>query len=426
MNRNSIAFISIIIILFFEGAARKWLSGSLTLPAILIRDFLCGYLIVFGYKEIFLKKDIVFLQLSFLTSFILVIFILIQTIFVHKSVIIALIGIRFWVVYPLAAIIAALSINHKDYKIVVRYLAYSLFILVPLALVQYNLPPSSFLNKQVEEEGYVFELVSGVVRVTGTFSFTLGYSIYMTFVLNLCYMVYLRNQYFNVTRFLSVVFLFLALMGCLISGSRAVAITTVFSLIFFVSALIFSKQNKNTFIVNLLILAILSISLVLVSNSQYVYNISERFVSASYSEDLSLRLSNMIFGESRFKLDPSLLGQGLGSGSNLTSQLTGKDGFYLGETETARSYNESGLSFMLIIAAKLYFALCGFYYSLKNIIVHRDFSIFILWFVAIQILFLWQLSAQLTVNGLGYLFLSIFALSIRYLDPARSYEKYHN
>ena len=45
MTRAGYAFIAVFLIVVFEGAVRKWVASSATLPLILVRDLLAIYLI---------------------------------------------------------------------------------------------------------------------------------------------------------------------------------------------------------------------------------------------------------------------------------------------------------------------------------------------------------------------------------------------
>ena len=51
-----------------------------------------------------------------------------------------------------------------------------------LVYYQFGSAPDSFINKNVVDDTFVFRVVGDIVRTTGTFSFTAGYSLFVVSV----------------------------------------------------------------------------------------------------------------------------------------------------------------------------------------------------------------------------------------------------
>ena len=108
---------------------------------------------------------------------------LLQLVGGESSPIVMLIGLRFWLLYIWFAVAAAAAMNEADYRAAILAAALVMILLAPLAVLQHYSPPGARINTQVDgDEESVFVAVVGVVRTTGTFSFTSGYATYMAMV----------------------------------------------------------------------------------------------------------------------------------------------------------------------------------------------------------------------------------------------------
>ena len=79
-----------------------------------------------------------------------------------------------------AAVAAAAAMNQADYRAAIRVVALLMLMLAPLAVLQHYSSQGSTINRQIDgDEDSVFVVVAGVVRTTGTFSFTSGYAAFI-------------------------------------------------------------------------------------------------------------------------------------------------------------------------------------------------------------------------------------------------------
>ena len=151
---------------------------------------------------------------------------LLQLVGGESSPTVLLIGLRFWLLYIWFGVAAAAAMNEADYRAAVLVAATVLLLMAPLSVLQHFSPTGARVNAQLEggdEEG-IFVAVAGVVRTTGTLSFTLGYSTFIALTAPLVFaLVGARKR--TKLQFLFVT----AVLGCfviasVVSGSRAAVI----------------------------------------------------------------------------------------------------------------------------------------------------------------------------------------------------------
>lgn len=415
-------FILMLLTAVLEGAARKWVSDSLTTPLIMARDLLALYGIYYAFRHAGLTLARRSVYLLLLWSTIVCCWGGIQLIAGLSSIPIFVIGVRFWLLYLWFGCAAAALLQEQDIAAVCKVVLFLLLIMTPLAVVQHFLPPGSFLNRQVDGDvDKIFIVVESVVRTTGTFSFTQGYTTFLAIAcpITLEFVMSARsNTKLNWLRSLAIV-------GCLVvsslvSGSRAAVILTplVFLIAVAVNLLYGSAGRRRSALVwGVASAMITAISIVVISSAFDATR--ERFSSASEDENINERVETIFLGERDVYARQSVLGSGMGKASNMANRFRGDEEFTLAETESGRIIAETGLLGYVFIGFKLLVCILGLFRAVRAAArTGRCFAL-ILWPTAILCLMSWSLTGQLTDNVLGFLFVG-FTLAVTRLEERRA------
>ena len=169
-------FIAVMLVVIFEGAIRKWGAESSTLPLILLRDLLAAYTIVRALTRGHFRRQPQLTALMLAWSCCVIAWGLLQLTLGESSFAVLLIGLRFWLLYFWFGLAAAAGMSERDYVASLRVLLGALVLMAPLAVLQHYSPPGSFVNKSLDtNEEDIFIVIAGIVRTTGTFSFTSGF-----------------------------------------------------------------------------------------------------------------------------------------------------------------------------------------------------------------------------------------------------------
>ena len=160
-------FITVFVIAVFEGAARKWVSDSLTMPLILLRDLLVVYALYHAVRYSGFTPARRTVRMLLWWSAIVCFWGLLQLVAGINSLPIFLIGVRFWLLYLWFAYAAAELLEAQDLEAIYKAALAMLLFMAPLALVQHFQPPESFLNRQIEgDPDTVFRVTADVVRTS--------------------------------------------------------------------------------------------------------------------------------------------------------------------------------------------------------------------------------------------------------------------
>ena len=413
-NFISNIFIYIFYYVVFEGIFRKWITPGLNLQIILIRDVIVIFAIILGFTgKYFDFKSYLEKSLFFLT-FIVLFWMIIQSIFNNLYIGILLIGFRNWIVYFWFAVLIYRTFEILDLYKFSKNICYTMFPISILVYFQYHLPPEHFLNMQTGSEG-VYLVVDGIVRTTGTFTFTSGYSQYIAFSTPFVLYVLFDSKKKRSTT-LKVILLTSFITSNLYSGSRELLWSSL-AMTFF--AFFINNSNKN-FIIRFLIYGMITY---LTSQifAEPISAIMERMESASRAQSSSERILDMLLGEPNMMTGQSVwstfsfFGKGIGLGSNLSKIFTGQI-FVLGEYESTRIINEGGFMGVLFLFSKYIFSFFAVYKAAKiykkyAVILPLYFSLFF----ATQLL-LRNITGQLTGHaftalGLGFI---IYLLNKKY------------
>jgi len=405
-----VSLLTVLCIILFEGALNKWLGIPLY-ALVSIRDSIVGVSVLFcAYYNIYSRSKSVSL-IALIWSMFLIIYGLIQCLLVNKNLISLVIGIRFWLLYLWYAIGIVLWVDVNEYNRIRSSVSYLVIFLAPLSVLQNMLPPSHFINRQPsgELEG-IFLLAEGIVRVTGTFTFTVGYTCFIAFATPLIFD--LGRSYFKYTAVVA-----LTLMVAT-SGSRAAVFWffSVLTIIAILPVIILTTHRSFLFAMTSIAAGILVFYIGISIAPKLLDAYEARIQNASRSENVYRRILVLAAGEPHVYENYSVLGKGLGMGSNATGQLTGgskKDSFRVGESESGKIVGELGFIglFWLVMKFIFYFfiALKSFQYSKSlNTVMPTAMSLTVIYGTLT-----WPMSGQLSAHGIAYISLICLFLMFR-------------
>src|SRR5690349_15219924 len=115
-------FISVMLVIIFEGAVRKWVADSSTLPLILLRDVIAAYTVVRAFLRGHFRRLPQLSTLMLAWSACVLGWGLLQLVLGESNFSVMLIGMRFWLLYFWFGVAAAVGMNERDYVVALRVL----------------------------------------------------------------------------------------------------------------------------------------------------------------------------------------------------------------------------------------------------------------------------------------------------------------
>ena len=411
--------IGVMLVVVLEGAVRKWLSSSATLPLILLRDALAAYGIFYAVSRGACRRQGSISTVLLLWTACVVGWGLLQLMLGESNWGTYLIGLRFWLLYIWFGFAVACAMSEHDYKCASRVAVGLLLLMVPLVALQYASPPGAFINRQVDgDEADIFMLVAGIVRPAATFSFTAGYVTFLAFVAPLVLnLVHLKKR--NLRQLLFTLLVFMAFVaGSLMSGSRSAIISSAAMLaLYVVSTIVFTRGAKRARTLFVALVSVLLLGLVVFALRDVVSATQQRFEAAADAEDFVARVLGMFIGEENIYARFNWLGYGIGKGSNLASFFAqGQRTFVLAETETGRTLLEGGLLGYAFVALKV---CLGSAALLKGFSIARrraEILPILMWVSILFAALTWSATGQLTINAMFGLLLAFGLLSLKFPD----------
>ncbi|MCC4227314.1 hypothetical protein [Zunongwangia profunda] len=341
------------LLLFFEGALRKWILPQLATPLLIVRDPIAIWLLVQCLQYNIWKPN-GFVITAWLVTILSFAFTFIVG---HGNLFVAIYGMRIMLLhFPLIFIIGRI-LTYEDLEKMGKVLLWITIGMTILVALQFYTPQSSFVNRGIAgEEGSGFSGAAGFYRVPGTFSFTNGLSLF--YGLAGCFVVYFlvrKKSIVIVPKYLLIASVVALIAAIPLSISRSVFFQLLLTIIFVV--FITGKNPKILF--RILGGAIVIITLLVVlQNFEFFQTatmaFTERFTKANEIEGgtegvlVDRFLGGLI---EPLKKTSSIFGKGLGLGTNAGARLlTGERGlFMISEDEWGRILGERGFILGLII-----------------------------------------------------------------------------
>lgn len=400
-----------LIVFFFtilEGAVRKWFIQGYDVQLILLRDGLVLYSIFYGFNKLFFiknwKENILLLWTILVT-----VWSFLQFVINDFNPFITLIGIRNWVLYFWFSQLCLRCLGKKELESILLILLYTIIPIGILVIYQHFMPAGHIINKQVGTTTVedIFTVAFGVVRTSGTFTFTSGQVQYLAFLTPIIF--YLMGGKYNdsISQISKIIILILFFISIALSGSRGAIMNSGFMLLMFF--LISLKLNKMKNILSYLFFGLIFIFFISYFFDNAIEATKFRFQEASDSDQISSRIMRIIFGTSEIWLNFNLFGEGIGIRSNL-SKLFVNINFTDAENETSKVLYEGGLVGLIFILIKFIFSIIVLLKCYKISIKTKNIFPFLYSVYMGQQLLVAQITGQVTTHaftflGLGILFI---------------------
>lgn len=412
-----------VLLVVFEGCFGKWVAASLEYPPVLARDMLGIALVYRAAVSGRLVQHRNLFGLLSAWSLLVSSFAFIQALVLGQSMILVAIGLRFWVLYLWVALALVSTLNWIDVQRLCRLLVVLFWLMLPLLLVQNQAGADAWINKSSTEGAYIFTIADDVVRTTGTFSFTLGYTCFLSLVTPLLLSGNETADGAPHRWYQSSLWAFVGLvLAATVSGSRGVMASTATMIgVSVLLSLAFGARGALAGLVGAGLGGLLLLALpVLLPDT--VSAIESRIFSAAEVEDPVLRTIYTITGSPDAWAAFSLLGEGLGMAANMAVSLAGaapSGEFALAEAETERVLLAGGVVGLLWLGLKLALSVVGLWAGLRASVLQSKMRPTLMWLCCIAALITWPISGQLTAQALGCLALALAGVSVGIFDRTR-------
>ncbi|MFM0013572.1 hypothetical protein PQR46_02570 [Paraburkholderia sediminicola] len=414
----------VILVAVCEGASRKWFLPALSGPLLACRDLAALTLVIRAAMLRHYRAMPMISQCLVLWSFCVVMWGALQLVVVQGPVVLYFLGLRFWLLYLWFALAMACSLSTSEVVKIIKLMIALSVLMMPLAVLQHFSAPSSALNVQPDtDEDEIFRVSADIVRVSGTFTFTMGYACFIAAVAPFAMTTVWNGKQLYRRKWLAMLPFFAVSVGTLISGSRA-------SIMFFVALLAIQTigsfagaKSGKTLLFSLAksVIAVVALSATLFIFSDALVATQERFTNAAAEEDVVGRVETELLGEPAARKDMNFIGHGLGAGTNAGSVLlTGERTFELAESEPARVLLEMGLVGVAWLFIKCAIFSLGLAKSIARLTRLGETLPLMLWATAAYGMSSWPISGQVSANAFGYIVLGLALCSIRPALPART------
>lgn len=395
------AFWLYLVLIFVEGAMRKWFMPSLSNVWMMCREpiVIWTVLSLIGTQNLRSRVAKAFMIIG-------CIMMLTTLTLGHQNVWVAFYGFRIWFFHIPYIFIMSNKLNREDLIRICKFLILVFIPMTALYVMQWGAPPSSILNASmgggVEEQGV--QAAYGAVRPSGTFGHCVGSSYYNPLIVSLFCVTLFSSYYKHIFSKKHFLIFAVAVVLCLITSvSRGAVIQSILTILFIASITIL-LGNTKTFTKTIvgvigLFLLFLVLSNVSIEGKSIVAPITDRFEMAAEQEGgTSGVMSSRVFEPYKFwndkgkLLDPPFFGYGLGAGSNFGTQtLHIVNSFYsdsqawgLGEHSSQIVTNEMGFLFGgIVFFLRIGFCMFLFFSCIKKLKQNKDILPITLWTLSI-------------------------------------------
>lgn len=408
------SFILLFLIVIFEGALRKWVNPSFGIPLLGARDLIVIFLIIRAIKKRYLKFNKLPETIALIWTIVVFIWTALHIVLGLIPWNVGLLVFHFWILYLWLALLGYRTLTTYDVAKILKLLLFSLIPMVSLTITQFLSPVDSFINKKVgstDAEG-IFLVAAGIVRATGTFSFSMGYTTYLALLAPLIFWL-MSSKGLIKNALLKNIIIFLYFIGVLVSGSRGAIFFTIgmfaiYLVTLFLSAK-FKKIKKRTILLSTIL--VMTIGYYAYPFLEMAYNANmSRVESASKSEDVETRIIDTFIGNERTWERFTLLGHGMGGGSNAARPFmssSSSDQFIMGEMEIDRILTEGGIVGIIFELLKIILIVFALFKTFIMLIKYKITLPFLFWFyLSIQLLTT-STTGQITVHAFVFLSLAI-------------------
>ncbi len=338
-------------LLIFEGALRKWFLPSLATPLLLVREPIALVLIYLSFKSKIYTNPIsvLIVWLTTIASFFLTIYA------GHGNLLVDIYGLRIFLIhYPIIFIVAH-YFKKEDVLQIGKAILWINIGMTLLVAIQFFSPQTAWVNRGIGgEEGSGFSGSGSFFRVPGTFSFTNGLSMFYGFVGVFVFYFWLEREFIMKNKFLLITSSIALIAAVPLSISRTVLFQLIVSFVFL---MVYSLRQPKLIVRLLIGLTVFGL-IICVLNYFPFFKIatiafSDRFQSANKIEGgvESVFIDRFLGGMwgAITNQNTSLVGLGLGMGTNAGAKLMSAKGFLISEGEWGRLIGEMGIFLGMII-----------------------------------------------------------------------------
>lgn len=385
-----------LILIFLEGAMRKWFMPGLSNLWMISREPIVIFTVLALAGSIYNKG---FMPKAFMTIGVVTLFT--TLLFGHHDIIVASYGFRIWFFHLPYIFIMANKLNKDDLYMVCRFLIIIFIPMTVLYIVQWASPPNTIIN--ASSGGIIMEgeqIAYGAVRPSGTFGHGIGAAYYNPVVVCLYIVTLLSSQYKKILspfKSFIIFFSFSIVIMLITSVSRGTIIQSLLTFLFI--SLFYSLYTKPKFILKIffsvlfLFIIFSFLSEIEIGGKNLLSPITSRFESASQTEGgVEGILNSRILEPFRFwqekgrELNTNFFGYGIGAGSNFgTQRLNLGNAWGIGEWSSQIVSNEMGL-FMggLVFLLRIGFCLFLLPKCIKCLKKNKDILPLSLWTLSIS------------------------------------------
>jgi len=413
-------------LIFLQGVLRKWVMTDWGDYLILICDPVLGLIYV---EYLLLEKARALRQFGLWIAlcFAYLMLALVQSLMLEKlDLLLVAIGFRYYLFYlPLVAVLPAVF-TRADLQ---RFIKFNLYIAVPiavLAVAQFYAPLTSPLNAGIGIDAFIFQVVAGVVRPYGPFSFAAAQAYYAALALCFVLIAWSGRDYFRISLPLLVVAGIAALSMGAVSGSRSYFLAAaVIAVVFVLSA--FAARGAGSAGVTIASsagLAVAFIVLFAVVFPEALETMTSRQQTAVASEGSTIGRVGFIFTEFISAIgDAPFFGYGVALGTNVGSYLVlGTRDFALAEYEWTRLTQELGPLFgLMVIGLRVLFFLWLGHLAIRGLLVRNQPFAVLMWAFAGPLVLVGSVTTQNTLLAFAW-FTAGMVVALARLDarPSRA------
>ena len=412
-------------LLIFEGALRKWVFPQYNKIIFFDRDPVVLAIYYLAARSRIVSRS-AWLTLGMALSVLILPAMLVQLATSGIGVTVLAYGWRNYFFYlPLAFVMAA-ALEADDLR---RFVRQNCLVAIPMALlvyVQYLSPPTAFVNRGIDVHAFVFQVVTGVVRTTATFTFTAGYALYAASVFAIVLSTWMRPDLGRLLgRKVQLAASFAAISMVALSGSR-----TVFALVLIIvlaglgGPLFLRGGSARLRAMAVPLGAVLLGGLVFLTvfhGAFHDLSMRERSAVAQEGSTTTRALSMFTSVANVFGKAP-LLGYGIGYGTNGGMAASDFDttNFRLAEDEWPRTYLELGPLYAVgYFTLRIGLVVSMFLAALRAAKASTDpLPLLLAGFIGITVLN-GEMTMQGTINGYAWLFVGFTLAAARVGSLAR-------
>jgi hypothetical protein len=405
------------VLLIIEGALRKWALESVQKAIFFIRDPFILAIYVIAWRHRLVPPTPLFSLLMIMTVGFIVLAGL-QVAFINLNPLVAAYGLRnyllvLWLVPVMAAV---LTRRH-----IMSFVRLTLIFAVPMAVlsfIQWRSPVNSYINKGFGDSE-IFTVVGGVVRATGTFSFTAG------FVCFTCSVIACLAAYFF-ARSRSLPLLAAGLAAAVTcqaaSGSRTAYVgagVTCLAVVLSEVVRPIAKQRPLVYLATIGGPLVFCVAMAVIFPDAIAMMLARQEAAAHVEDPMVRFLGNLLDGfQVLEQAGPLGLGVGFGTNGGALLRGSGVQHFTLAEVEFSRVIQECGMimgmGYML-----LRWGLCLWLLTraVRCIRQHDDSVPLMLLSFTAPLLIIGQITMQGSINGYGWFFTGLTLAAVATSTP---------